>query len=293
MDRPSPIFRARPLSQAAHNSISVVIPSHNRLKLLLRALESVFAQTSAVDEVIVVDDGSNDGTCDEIPRRFPGVRLIRQKNRGVSAARNKGIEAAGCEWIALLDSDDEWMVDKIKGIREAQAQYPQYHLFHSDEIWIRNGIRVNAMKKHQKSGGWIFQQCLPLCVISPSATVIRKRVFDRVGNFDEDLPACEDYDLWLRICYRMPVFYIDRALIVKHGGHADQLSRKHWGMDRFRIQALYKLLDNEKLKPEDRRAAESMLARKLDILLRGARKHGNQSIIDKYSALAGKLPLPC
>ncbi len=288
MERPSPIFRARPLSQATRNSISVVIPSYNRLPLLCRALESIFAQSSPVDEVIVVDDGSDDGTVEQITKQFPEVILIKQNNQGVSAARNKGIKAASGEWIALLDSDDQWLPDKVKTIREAQAKHPQYALFHSDEIWIRNGVRVNAMKKHLKSGGWIFQNCLPLCVISPSAAVIRRDVFDQVGLFDESLPACEDYDLWLRICHRMPVFYIEQALICKHGGHADQLSRKHWGMDRFRIQALRNLLEHEKLLPQDRTATEQMLTRKLQILLKGARKHGNQSIIEKFSGLAVK-----
>ena len=270
--------------QKAVNSISVIIPSHNRLPLLINAIESVLAQTSAVDEIIVVDDGSSDATTDQIPHQFPGITLITQPNKGVSSARNTGIKTARSDWIALLDSDDSWLPDKVKTIRQAQTEQPNFELFHSDEIWIRNGVRVNAMRKHQKSGGWIFQHCLPLCPISPSAVVIKRTLFDRVGLFDESLPACEDYDLWLRICHQLPVYYIDQALIIKQGGHPDQLSRRYWGMDRFRICALHKLLRQAKLNHADYRAAHAMLQKKLNILLKGARKHGNQAIIDAFSS---------
>ena len=265
--------------------ISVVIPSYNRLPTLIRAIDSVIAQTSKVDEIIVVDDGSTDNTATEISSRYPQLTLLHQANNGVSSARNYGIKQAGGDWIALLDSDDSWLPDKIQRIRQAHQQNPEIHLFHSDEIWIRNGVRVNAMNKHQKSGGWIFQQCLPLCVISPSAVVIKRNLFDVVGFFDESLPACEDYDLWLRICHRFPVQYVDHPLINKYGGHEDQLSNKYWGMDRFRIRALKKLLANAELNQGDLEAAESTLEGKLKILLKGANKHGNQSVIDEFQPL--------
>lgn len=285
MARPLPTSRVRALYRTAINSISVVIPSYNRLPLLINAIESVLAQSSPVDEIIIVDDGSSDATADEIPRLFPQVNLITQANSGVSAARNTGIKAAKFDWIALLDSDDSWQTNKIEIIRRAQLENPEYALFHSNEIWIRNGVRVNAMNKHQKSGGWIFQQCLPLCVISPSAVVIKRELFDQIGLFDESLPACEDYDLWLRICHQHPVYYVDQPLISKYGGHADQLSRYYWGMDRFRIRAIKNLLSNPSLSKANRDAAEAMLRQKLEILLKGARKHGNQSVIDEFSPL--------
>lgn len=297
MALPSPTSRGQLLSRAAANAISVVIPSFNRLTFLIQALDSVFLQNSRVDEVIVVDDGSNDGTAERIEQLFPEVILLTQPNLGVSAARNHGIKTAKSRWIALLDSDDQWLPDKISTIRRAQLEFPQYSLIHSNEIWIRHGVRVNAMKKHQKTGGWIFRNCLPLCVISPSAAVIHRKVFDQAGYFDESLPACEDYDLWLRICHQMPVYYIDKPLIYKYGGHSDQLSRKFWGMDRFRIQALKNLLENAPLNADDYQAAEAMLIRKLNILLKGARKHANQKLLDEYSDLADRLnrnsALPC
>ena len=265
--------------------ISAVIPACNRAHCLPRALDSVLAQESPVDEIIVVDDGSQDGSAELVTRQYPQVRLISQPNRGVSAARNRGIAASACDWIALLDSDDSWLAHKIARVREAHAVDPGSVLFHSDEIWMRNGRRVNPMHKHRKSGGRIFAHCLPRCVISPSASVIHRPTLRALGGFDESLPACEDYDLWLRLCARHPVTYIDTPLIVKHGGHADQLSRRFSAMDRFRVRALDRLLRSTELEDADYRAARTTLLHKLEILLDGARKHGNREILDEFVPL--------
>ena len=269
--------------------ISVVIPSHNRRHTLERCLGSVLAQSSAVDEIILVDDGSTDGSAEYVARHFGEVKLIRQPNQGVSSARNRGIDAAACEWIALLDSDDSWLPHKVETIREAHRREPGFDLYHSDEIWIRRGIRVNPGHKHRKSGGWIFERCLPLCVISPSAAVFRKSTIQSLGLFDSALPACEDYDLWLRFCARYPVYYIEQPLIKKFGGHDDQLSRRFPAMDQYRIRSLRRLLEQNPLNPEQRLAAENTLREKLDILLAGAHKHGNHSLIAEFEPLRDSL----
>lgn len=265
--------------------ISVVIPSYNRRHTLERALQSVFEQTSTVDEVILVDDGSSDGSSGMVARQFPQVNVLRQPNLGVSAARNRGIASAQFEWIALLDSDDSWMPQKIELVREARQRHPEFVLYHSDEIWIRRGVRVNPKHKHRKSGGWIFESCLPLCAISPSASVISRATLEALGMFDEKLPACEDYDLWLRLCHQFPVHYIDKPLITKYGGHDDQLSQQYMAMDRFRIHALHRLLKTASLRPEYYRAAETTLLDKLEILIKGAAKHHNQALLDEFIPL--------
>ncbi len=274
-------------------SISVVIPTFNRVSLLERTLNSVLAQTLPADEIIIVDDGSTDNTISILKSRYSEgelsmIRFIEQDNQGVSAARNAGIAAATHEWIALLDSDDVWHEDKLQKQIQALENAPEYLMSHSDEIWIRNGLRVNQMNKHKKTGGYIFQQCLPMCVISPSAVIIHRLIFDEIGLFDETLPACEDYDLWLRICSRYPVLYIDEALITKHGGHDDQLSHKYWGMDRFRIQALNKIISEAKLNDSDRDAAIKMMQHKINIYLVGAEKHGNTEHVDDFKELLTK-----
>ncbi len=269
-------------------SVSVVIPTYNRVHLLERALDSVLRQTLAADEIIVVDDGSTDNTASTLKSLHPEVKLIQQDNLGVSAARNTGISAARHDWIALLDSDDVWHENKLERQITALNNAPEYLICHSDEIWIRNGVLVNQMNKHKKAGGHIFQHCLPLCAISPSAVMIHRSLFDEIGLFDENLPACEDYELWLRICSRYPVLFIDEALITKHGGHHDQLSRQYWGMDRFRIQALNKIVSANKLNDGDRDAAIKMMVNKINIYLAGAEKHGNTEHVEDFKELLTK-----
>jgi glycosyltransferase involved in cell wall biosynthesis len=264
--------------------ISVVIPSYNRAHTLQRALKSVLNQTSPADEIIVVDDGSTDHSA-TLMQQFPTIKLIQQENKGVSAARNTGIRATIHEWIALLDSDDEWLANKLTNIRQSQHDHPEIKLFHSNEIWIRNGVRVNPMNKHNKYGGDIFHYCLPLCVISPSAVVLHRSLFDQCGLFNENLPACEDYDLWLRICHQYPVVYLPQALIKKYGGHDDQLSRRYWGMDRFRIQSLHELMQLKTLNTLQRQQTQDTLVKKLKILIKGAIKHNNQQILDQFQPL--------
>ncbi len=265
--------------------ISVIIPTHNRAQLLPRALDSVLNQTLPPKEVIVVDDGSTDGTGTLLSEQYPQCIYLQQPNRGVSSARNQGIETATGEWIAFLDSDDEWLPGKLAAQQAAIASQSDCRICHTEEIWIRNGRRVNAMKKHAKSGGHIFLNCLPLCVISPSSVVIHRSLFSKIGRFDETLPACEDYDLWLQICARHPVIFVEEPQIIKYGGHEDQLSQRHWGMDRFRIQALRKLLDTTELPDHYRQAAIQTLIKKVEILANGARKRGKQEEAEQYLAL--------
>ncbi|MFQ5792847.1 MAG: glycosyltransferase family 2 protein [Acidobacteriota bacterium] len=263
-------------------SLSVIIPTYNRADAVSRALRSVLGQSRPPDEIVVIDDGSTDETPTRIPREFPHVRFIRQENRGVSAARNRGIREAKGRWLAFLDSDDEWLPRKLERQMDALRRHPEYLICHSDEIWIRRGRRVNPMKKHEKSGGHLFQRCLPLCIISPSATVLHRKLFEEVGPFDEFLPACEDYDLWLRVCALHPVLYVDEPLVVKHGGHEDQLSRRYWGMDRFRIRALEKIVRLGTLSHENRRAATEALLEKIDVYLAGARRRGKWREVAEY-----------
>lgn len=263
-------------------SVSAIITTHNRCEVLPRAIESVMKQTRAADEIIIINDGSTDTTTDYLSTLPTDIKIIEQDNLGISAARNTAIRNASSDWLAFLDDDDEWLPHKLEQQLNAIQQQPEFLLCHSEEIWIRRGKRVNAMNKHKKQGGWIYPNCLPLCVISPSAVMIHKDIFQTIGVFDTGLPACEDYDLWLRLCAQHPVLFIDEPLIVKHGGHDDQLSRKHWGMDRFRIQALEKMLNNESLTNENRQLTLEMLNEKLEIYLNGAKKRGKQDEVYAY-----------
>ena len=269
-------------------SISVIIPTYNRAHLLPRCLDSVIAQKLRSHEIIVVDDGSTDSTRDLVRRNYPGIKLISQENRGVSAARNAGIGAAQGDWLAFLDSDDAWLPGKLGRQAQTVLDNPDVNIIHTDEIWIRNGVRVNPHLKHRKYGGSIFRRCLPLCVISPSSVMIHRRVFDRVGLFDETLPVCEDYDLWLRICALMPVAFVPEPLITKYGGHPDQLSTRYRGMDRYRIKSLDRILNEVELGPADRKAAIDTLVGKIRIYLNGARKHNNRVFVPECEKLLAR-----
>lgn len=249
----------------------------------------MFSQTRLPDEVIVIDDGSTDGTEEMLAQSFPQVIYIKQDNCGVSSARNSGIALAAGEWIALLDSDDKWMPEKLAQQEAALRAKPEYLICHTEEIWIRNGVRVNQMRKHRKYGGWIYQRCLPLCAISPSSVLIHKSVFHEIGVFDENLPACEDYDLWLRMCSKYPVLYLDQPLIKKYGGHEDQLSRRYWGMDRFRIQSLASILKHGELDPNLHDATREMLVKKISVYVKGAQKRGKLEEVHRYKRLIREL----
>ncbi len=232
--------------------------------------------------MIVVDDGSTDGTAERLAAEFPSVRCLRQQRRGVSAARNRGVAAARGDWLAFLDSDDEWLPAKLERQLAALERAKDRRICHTDEVWIRDGRRVNPGRRHAKAGGRIFRQCLELCAISPSSVVLHRSLFEEVGGFDEELPACEDYDLWLRITAHHPVLLVDEPLVVKHGGHADQLSRSIWGLDRFRIRALEGVLSADTLTAGDRDAAAEVLVEKCVIFADGAAKRGRHAEAEAY-----------
>lgn len=269
-------------------AVSVIIPTYNRGSWLAETVESVLTQSFTDFELLVVDDGSTDDTA-SVMKHFPSVRYFRgNENLGVSYARNEGLRHAGGRYICFLDSDDLWKKDKLKSQVDWMDQRPEYVVSYTDEIWIRNGVRVNPMKKHQKCSGDIFNDCLPLCIVSPSSAMIRSELFDEIGNFDESLPACEDYDFWLRIAAHYPFHFIPRKLIVKRGGHPDQLSKKYWGMDRFRVQALEKLLKLEGLDARRCAIVRKTLVQKCNILSKGFLKRGKLEEANYYRQLAEK-----
>ena len=278
-------------------TVSVVIPTFNRARTLGRAIDSVFAQSRPADEIIVVDDGSNDGTA-ELLQKYKGLIVLQQANSGVSAARNLGITNATSDWIALLDSDDEWLEHKLQLQMKAIADVTDAVICHCNENWIRNGKHLNQANKHKKHGGWIFKNCLPLCAISPSAALIKRSIFnsDVVGLFDTSLPACEDYDMWLRICSKWPVIYIEKPLLRKFGGHDDQLSKHYPAMDQFRIRALEKILRHGNLSPDNYQAALITLIKKANVYLNGARKRNRieeaENLEQRIRDLTGDLKTP-
>jgi glycosyltransferase involved in cell wall biosynthesis len=261
------IFRLNPL-------VSVVIPTYNRVDFVCEAVASVLAQSYVDFELIVVDDGSVDDTVAVLAERFddPRLTVVSQTNLGVSAARNKGASLARGQWFAFLDSDDTWLENKLEVQLAETLALADCPVSYTEEIWFRRGRRVNPRNVHAKHTGWIFDNCLPLCIISPSSVMIRREEYELAGGFDEALPACEDYELWLKLSARYPIHLVETQLIVKRNGHEGQLSQEYWGLDRFRIQALWKTFYDQELPRETKRKALEWIVKKAEVVALGARK---------------------
>lgn len=270
---------------------SVIIPSYNRKDRLKNAIDSVLAQDEKDFELIVVDDGSDDGTSDLVEEYSDRIIYIYQKNSGVSAARNSGIASSNSPYITLLDSDDTWNYNKLRSDREFIGNNPGIMIHQTEDIWIRNGRRVNPGLKHLKPEGNIFIQSLRLCLISPSSVCINRKIFEEYGMFDEKLPVCEDYDLWLRVTPFEKVGLIKEKLITRYAGHDDQLSSSYWGMDRFRLYSILKFLHHsgDRIDGSCRDASVECALEKCVILINGAEKRGNVPLVKNLSVIVSQL----
>lgn len=273
--------------------VSVIIPTYNRKELCKRAVSSVFSQTNKDYELIVIDDCSNDGTSAKYLCEGSKSLIYKKlgSNSGVSRARNIGVDIASGTWLAFLDSDDVWHPKKLEKQIAWTHENRGYSIVQTKEVWIRNGVRVNPPKTHEKIGGSIFRESLVRCMITPSSVMIRKDFFNEIGRFNESLPACEDYDLWLRISVRHPVGLVEEMLMTRYGGHEDQLSSSVEVLDRYRIRALMDLLRIETDGFEHREYVYKLLVKKADIVANGAKKRNRmkeyecfRNIADKYRA---------
>ena len=261
--------------------VSVVIPTYDRWPVVGEAVESVLAQSFDDYELIVVDDGSTEETGDRLRQYGERLTVLTQRRGGVSAARNLGACRALGKYLAFLDSDDLWHPRKLQRQLDFMERNPEVEICQTDEIWIRNGARVNPRNRHRKPSGDVFRASLELCLVSPSAVMMRRELFERVRGFDESLPVCEDYDLWLRIARDTEIPLIPEALVTKRGGHADQLSRATWGLDRFRVLSIANLIEAG-LDPERAGWALDAMAKKVTILAQGFRKRGNEAMARAY-----------
>lgn len=254
-------------------SVSIIIPVFNRIEPLERALRSLQMQTFKDFEVIVVDDHSTDDIF-SVTKKYES-HYLKTIGKGVSAARNTGIQASTSELIAFLDSDDEWTPDKLELQMKYLTKNESCNIVHTNELWIRNGKPVHQSSKHQKFGGRIFSQCTELCLIAPSSVLIRRSLLNDLGFFDESFPVCEDFELWLRIAAKEDIGFLPEPLVIKHGGHKDQLSMQFHSMDLWRVRALAKHLNNSQLSEIEKSALRKSLKTKCEILLKGFQKHQN------------------
>jgi glycosyltransferase involved in cell wall biosynthesis len=277
------------MADFAMPEVSVIIPTFNRSSMVLRALQSVLEQDHSSFEIIVVDDGSSDDTRSRIPGDGRLTLLVHASNRGVSAARNTGIRYCSGRFVAFLDSDDYWLPGKLARQTAFFAAHCSAVACQTEERWIRGGKRVSPQKRHKKPSGDIFERSLELCVVSPSSVMLKRSLFEEVGLFDEGLPACEDYDLWLRIACRHPIHLIREELSVREGGRDDQLSASFAGMDLFRIRSLVKLLEYSPLSPRQREAVVETLVRKSKIYANGCMKRGRVEEAEFFQSLPNRV----
>ena len=278
--------------------ISVVIPVYNRPDLLGRTLQSVVRQSLSPLEVVVVDDGSSPPVDENQSRIYPGIKIVRNENNsGVANARNRGIKCTSGEWIALLDSDDEWEPSKLEKQTEYLQRFPNIRAIHTDEKWLRNNNEVKPPAYLNKSNHLLWERSLKHCLICPSSILLHRSIFDVIGFFDESLSVCEDYDFWLRLLLHQEIGLVDEKLVIKHGGHTGQLSTTTWGMDRFRVIALEKILLNPLLSAKRKHLVHQVLIEKCTILAQGSEKRQKlkeaeayRNMSEKYSALLNKKP---
>lgn len=258
--------------------LDIVIPFFNRKYLIQRAIQSVQNQSFHDWKLFLIDDGSCDQARDELKNKIKSKKiqyLFLDKNQGVSFARNYGIKQGCNPWVAFLDSDDEWLPKKLEKQMSYLKQNPETVLIHCNEIWMKHNKILNQKKKHKKHGGRIFKACTLLCCISPSATIIRRDVLENLGLFREDFPVCEDYDLWLKVTAQFDVVFLEEPLVIKHGGHKNQLSRAYPAMDYWRVKALFSHLQSTHLSLSEKKQVQKVILEKCNILLKGYKKYKN------------------
>ena len=234
----------------------MILPVYNRDWRFERALDSVVCQSFLHFECIVVDDGSKPAYAAHIEQAVNRLddgrfKLIRHRdNRGVAAARNTAVKASSGDWVAFLDSDDVWHREKLTvhhrflSEREDKSnsnEWDNVHLMETQEVWIRNEKRVNPHNHHKKMSGDQFDRSLQQCCLTASSLVVSRRLFVLCGMFDEKLPTCEDYSLWLRLLALSPLHLIDKPLVTRYQGH-EQLSSQPYVKDIYRIKGLFFLL---------------------------------------------------
>ena len=257
--------------------VDIILPFYNRKNLILRAIQSVKNQTFQDWFLWLIDDGSTDGGLKDLKKELPehAKILAFKENRGVSFARNQALKQGQRAWVAFLDSDDEWLPEKLEKQMDYLLKNPDKNFVHCNETWIKNKKILPQKKHHKKQGGRVFIPSTRLCCMSPSATLMKRSLFKELGLFREDFPVCEDYELWLRVSSRYEVGFLEETLIVKYGGHEGQLSEQYRAMDYWRVKALKPFLEDPHLSFEETQQVQKILIEKCQILLKGYEKHKN------------------
>jgi glycosyltransferase involved in cell wall biosynthesis len=217
-------------------SVSVVIPAYNAERFLAAAIESVLAQTFADLEVIVVDDGSTDGTASVVESYGQRVTYIRQANSGVAAARNRGIAASTGAYVGFLDADDTWLPHKLDRQLSALREHPTHHACYSSFLVVDLRLEPLRVQPSPRSGPLLEDLLLIGNVVGCPTVICERALFERAGGFDPELSQCADWDMWIRLGLLTDMLYLDEPL-ASYRQHADNMSRDipRYERDAFRV----------------------------------------------------------
>lgn len=205
--------------------VSVIIPTYNRASLIPRALDSVLSQTFKDYEIVVIDDGSVDNTQEVIKPYWDRIKYVRQKNGGISAARNRGIQESTGKYIAFLDSDDYWAPEKLEIQAGILDQNPKIGIVYVRMPIVNEHGQILGMKPNGVSGK-NFQELLRVWGDLPTSSVMtRRECFDRLGMFDENLPPMEDIDMWIRIAHDYELHEIEGKTLAYYWRHDHQITQ--------------------------------------------------------------------
>ncbi|MCK5311333.1 MAG: glycosyltransferase [Desulfobacteraceae bacterium] len=198
--------------------VSVVIPTYNRKDIISRAIESVYNQIYKNYEIIIVDDGSTDGTVDYLKEHYNNkIHYVFQKNRGASSARNKGISKAKGKYIAFLDSDDEWVDTKLETQVAFLKKNPEIALLCGKTYRSDNIKKVNTPLTEEITGN-LFTTLYSHSFVSTPTVIVKKEILDQVGAFDLNYKSAEDFDLWLKITHEYKCAFLpDLVAVVNRG----------------------------------------------------------------------------
>jgi glycosyltransferase involved in cell wall biosynthesis len=289
--------------------VSVIVPTHNRRESVTEALDSIMAQTFREFEIVVTDDGSTDGTpslifetlgaeqevieylnqlgpaslkpfSHKFSSRGVPIQYHYGISRGLSTARNRGIRMARGDYVAFLEADDLWEPTHLEALVAFLSDNPAAHVCRAAERTVRDG-RARTSRKPVASSGWIFEAALEASPMSPSAVMVRRPCFAECGAFDENLPACDEYDLWVRMTSRYPVHFVQGPVVTRRSTRPDGSSRA-WGWDRYRVYALEKAFQSGHLSPEQRFQVAQEIVRKCERLVDGFRRQKSEERANFY-----------
>ena len=270
---------------------SVIIPTFNRSQIVVDSIVSVLEQSYKCYEIIIIDDASTDNTLTILKDKYfnnPKIKIISNKrNMGVSYSRNIGIQNASYDWICFLDSDDLWHMSKLEQYNNIlHVKSNTIDFIHSNEIWLRNGVTVDQPSKFAKTGKNIIEKCIKQCLFSTSTLCINKRVLEEYTMYDESLPVCEDYDLFLKLLLNdHHYFFVDEALTTKRAGICEQLSYSHYNLEIYRLISLSNISQTIASSHYLYKTILIEIERKKQIVKKGALKHNNLRILNLIESL--------